>query len=67
MEPSMRRVADGRGGEFWVVEGLGMTFIHRQQWQAEVKLHYLQSSVGVSIEEGLPRGLDSTGAADETS
>lgn len=62
----MRRVLDRRGEELWVVEGLGMTFIHRQRWQAEVKLHYLQSSVGVSTEGDRPRDLDSTGAAAET-
>ena len=48
MEPFMRRVEGRNGEELWVVEGLGMRFVHRQRWQAEVKLHYLQSSAGVS-------------------
>ena len=62
----MRRMVAHTGEEFWVVEGLGMLFAHRQRWQAEVKLHYLQSSVGVSTAEGPPRDLGSTPVADET-
>lgn len=38
----------------WVVEGLGMRFHHHQQWQAEVYLHYLQRSVGLSTDECQP-------------
>jgi hypothetical protein len=66
MEPFMRRMVAPNGQVWWVVEGLGMAFAHRQRWQAEVKLHYLQSSVGVSTTEGPPRDLESTPAADET-
>lgn len=48
----MRRVVKPNGQVWWVVEGLGMAFAHRQRWQAEVKLHYLQSSVGASTAIG---------------
>lgn len=56
MEPNMRRIYDRKGQELWVVEGLGMTFIHRQRWQAEVKLHCLQSSAGSSKGANQPLG-----------
>jgi len=59
MEPKMRLIHDSKGQEFWVVEGLGMTFIHRQRWQAEVKLHCLQSSVGGSTGVDRPLGQPS--------
>jgi hypothetical protein len=62
----MRMVRDRRGQELWVVEGLGMTFIHRQRWQAEVKLHYLQSSAGVSTARDPLHDQRSSSAADET-
>lgn len=61
MEPQMRMIQTAKG-ELWIVEGLGMTFIHRQRWQAEVKLHYLQSSAGVSTTASQPPAQDSTGA-----
>jgi hypothetical protein len=64
MEPFMRRMVGHSGEEFWVVEGLGMQFVHRQRWQAEVKLHYLQSSAGVSTAADplLDQGSSTAGA-----
>jgi hypothetical protein len=50
------------GEEFWVVEGLGMLFVHRQRWQAEVKLHYLQSSAGSTTTTGSLPDLGSSAA-----
>ena len=61
MEPQMRLIQTARG-DLWIVEGLGMTFIHRQRWQAEVKLHYLLSSAGVSTGVDQPLDQRSTGA-----
>lgn len=62
----MRRMVGRTGEEYWVVEGLGMVFVHRQRWQAEVKLHYLQSSAGVPTAKDQLLGLGSTPAGDET-
>jgi len=66
MEPTMRMVLDANGVPLWIVEGLGMVFSHRQQWQAEVKLHCLQSSAGVSTTASPPRDLGSTAAGSAT-
>jgi hypothetical protein len=61
MNPQMRAELDESGTLMWVVEGRGMRFTHIQHWQAEVMLHYLCSSAGVSIEECQPPGLESIG------
>jgi len=66
MDPEMRAELDNNGTLVWVVEGRGMRFTHSQQWQAEIMLHYLCSSVGVSTEAGQPPDLQSTGAAGGT-
>jgi hypothetical protein len=66
MEPFMRRRVEPNGQVWWVVEGLGMAFAHRQRWQAEVKLHYLQSSVGASTAIDPLPGQGSSPAGAET-
>ena len=62
----MRRTVGRNGEELWIVEGLGMRFVHRQRWQAEVKLHYLQSSAGVSTAKDQLLGPGSSAAGGGT-
>jgi hypothetical protein len=66
MDPIIRQIRDASGQLLWLVEGRGMCFTHRQQWQAEVFLHYLQTSVGASTAIGPPLALPSSGVASET-
>lgn len=66
MDPQMRAELAHDGTMIWIVEGRGMTFIHHQQWQAEVKYHYLCSSAGVSTARDQLRDLESTGVGGET-
>ena len=48
MEPYMRKVDD-----HFEVHGGGMMFIHRQHWQAQIKLHWLRTSHGSSTRSNL--------------
>jgi|Laugrefbdmm110sn_1035136.scaffolds.fasta_scaffold00588_6 hypothetical protein len=48
MEPTIRRTVDAAGETLWVVDGCGIRLTHHQDWQAQVYLHQLQITAGVS-------------------
>lgn len=63
----MSSTFDSSGQLVWVVEGIGMRFVHVQEWQAAVMLHYLQTSFGASTTINQLLDPVSSEGADETS